>query len=291
MAALQLPLLQRPQNLEEVPQTMGVYRIFDKEHRLLYVGKSINIRERLICHFRARNTKRKERQLFERCSFIDWTVTGNELIALLLESEEIKALQPLLNRAQRRVKGFWAVVAHESPQNFIFLSVEPLSEYNQGKSVWTFHSRKSATDFLRNFYKEHHLCENFYLHQPNARLKGCSGRPCFLHQIDICLGTCVGKETTYSFNQRLKQALPNPKNIDGTFVILESGRSANEKSFILIEKSTYRGFGYIPKNAAGRAALSTYHKYLQVRMDTRDARRILGTHLQKENLVLKKFGT
>jgi excinuclease UvrABC nuclease subunit len=86
--------------LEGVPSAVGVYYIYDKHDALIYVGKSIDIRNRLLQHFRS--TDFKERKIQGAACRVGFELTGHELLALLYESDLIKKHQPYYNRAQRR---------------------------------------------------------------------------------------------------------------------------------------------------------------------------------------------
>ncbi|MBL0102711.1 MAG: nucleotide excision repair endonuclease [Bacteroidetes bacterium] len=87
--------------LDKLPETSGVYYMHNVAGDVIYVGKSTNIRKRILSHFNNKGTK-KGIELRNAIHDISFEETGNELIALLLESEEIKKLQPIFNRLQRK---------------------------------------------------------------------------------------------------------------------------------------------------------------------------------------------
>ncbi|MEL6141015.1 MAG: exonuclease domain-containing protein, partial [Bacteroidota bacterium] len=84
--------------IQNLPEECGVYYFHDTSGRVIYVGKSTNIRKRIAQHFA--DTTQKGKDIRERVADISYEETGSELIALLLESEEIKRLEPNINRAQ-----------------------------------------------------------------------------------------------------------------------------------------------------------------------------------------------
>ena len=94
-----LPRAISMERLHELPESCGVYYFLDTEGEIIYVGKSTNIQKRVMQHFST--VSKKSERMQQIVADIRYEVTGSELIALLLESEEIKALQPSLNRAQR----------------------------------------------------------------------------------------------------------------------------------------------------------------------------------------------
>jgi len=85
--------------LHAIPEECGVYYFHDREGHIIYVGKSINIKTRVMQHFA--NTKAKGDKIQRYVHDITYEVTGRELIDLLQESHEIKHHHPWINRAQR----------------------------------------------------------------------------------------------------------------------------------------------------------------------------------------------
>ena len=87
--------------VEGLPKTPGVYYFANADGELIYVGKSINIHDRVLSHLN-NNLHKKAVEMKDAIAHVSFELTGNELVALLLESAEIKRHQPLYNRQQRR---------------------------------------------------------------------------------------------------------------------------------------------------------------------------------------------
>ncbi|MFP4227693.1 MAG: DEDD exonuclease domain-containing protein [Salinivenus sp.] len=93
----------REETLPEVPEAPGVYEMKDKSGASLYIGKAKCLPDRLQSHFTAVESKSaRKRKMLQKVRSVDWTTTGTELEAILLESRRIKAQKPRYNRAQRR---------------------------------------------------------------------------------------------------------------------------------------------------------------------------------------------
>ncbi len=75
--------------IENLPEAHGVYYFYDSAGKLIYVGKSINIKSRVLQHLN-NNSTRKAVEMKNNIADVDFKLTGNELISLLLESDEIK---------------------------------------------------------------------------------------------------------------------------------------------------------------------------------------------------------
>ena len=86
--------------VEELPSSTGVYYMHDDDGEIIYVGKSKNIRKRLNQHFTSESVKSREMQ--NEVYAVTYEATGNELVALLKENQEIKKLKPKYNRALKR---------------------------------------------------------------------------------------------------------------------------------------------------------------------------------------------
>jgi DNA polymerase-3 subunit epsilon len=85
--------------LSKLPESCGVYYFLNEDRKIIYIGKSTNMYSRARSHFQT-DIKKNKKMLFELMN-VDYVQTGSELIALLLESEEIKKHKPLYNRMRK----------------------------------------------------------------------------------------------------------------------------------------------------------------------------------------------
>lgn len=108
--------------IHQLPEAPGVYYFHDAEGKVIYVGKSIHIKKRVIQHFAEISNKSNKMQ--QRVHDITFTLTGSELIAQLLENAEIKKLQPEINRAQRRKSFPFAIYYYFDEQGYIQMKVD-----------------------------------------------------------------------------------------------------------------------------------------------------------------------
>ena len=192
-----------PPNLSEslldgIPEGPGVYLIYAENGLLLYVGKSIHLRRRVLDHFRNDHRAQREMRLAQQARHIEWIETAGELAALLLEARLIKDRQPVLNRRLRRIRELcaiaWTFGGEGAPRIVCGERVVP------GDSYGAFRSPRQALSCLRKIAGEHGLCD--------IRLGLQSGTgPCFGHQIKRCRGVCVGQESHAQHDLRLAQAL------------------------------------------------------------------------------------
>jgi DNA polymerase III subunit epsilon len=201
-----------PPNLDEaafanIPQTPGVYIFEDAEKRPLYVGKSVNLRSRVMSHF-ANDTKiAKEMKLSLTSHSISFIQTETEIEALLLESAKVKELQPIHNRLLRRKTKQAVLVKTYDENGYASISVEnrDLNEETDLGSIYgVYTSRMKAKARLDSLMKTFQLCPKL------LGLESGSGR-CFRSQLGLCHGACVGAEDVKRYNQRVEYALERSK--------------------------------------------------------------------------------
>lgn len=183
--------------LEGVPSAPGVYIFHAAEGELpLYIGKSINLRARLLSHFRCEDEARMLRQTVR----ISFTRTAGEIGALLLEAQLIKQQQPLFNQKLRRNRQLCSLqLGNEGPE---VVYSRDIDFANTPDIFGLYGSRHSALEALRDLADMYKLCYGAL-----GLEKLAQGRPCFRSMIDKCAGVCRGAETLEEHHARLKAAL------------------------------------------------------------------------------------
>jgi len=119
----------------DLPQSAGVYYFHNKAGDLIYVGKSINIHDRVLSHLN-NNLHKKAVRMKNEIASVSFEVTGNELVALLLESAEIKKHQPIYNSAQRRTYFNYGLYSFTDDKGYLQLKVTRL--INQLNPIYTY---------------------------------------------------------------------------------------------------------------------------------------------------------
>jgi excinuclease Cho len=192
-----------PDSLAALPRSAGVY-IFRGEGTLpLYIGKSVDIRSRVLSHLRTPD----EANMLAQTKRIDFIETAGEIGALLLEAQMIKTHSPLFNIRLRRLRNLSSIRLQHTAQG---LSPEIVNNkdlaFGQVDGIYgLFSSQRSAQEKLRELAKEHSLCHAL------LGLEKLSQRGCFGRQIKTCHGACVGQEERTTHDQRLFSALLDMK--------------------------------------------------------------------------------
>lgn len=220
--------------LKDLPEETGIYHFYDREGNVIYVGKAKNIRKRVVSHFKnksAGKTLRMRTQLAD----IDFTLTGNELLALLMEAAEIKKHQPNFNRSQKRMEYKFGVYDQMHKSGYLELIVDKIR--NDIKPFAWFSSDKEAKLYLDK------ITDRYNLYKRYTSLQRTSGA-CFRHQLKICNGACMNEESHGDYNSRVQEYI-NSLDINlPDALLIDKGRTSTEKSALLIENGMLKAYGF-----------------------------------------------
>ena len=220
---------------DKIPQKPGIYYFMNQKGEIIYVGKAINLKKRVLGHFYDKS--RKEIQMCSETANIDFKLAGSELVALLMESAEIKRLFPPYNRAQKRPGKQYAIFAYEDRNGITHLA------YNTSKGapspLKVFHNQTECRAYLEEVCKSFSLCPKYcHLQQTTSA--------CSHHEINTCEGICRGDESPEDYNQKVDEAIAHMKMLSSEVkIIKEKGRAENESAVVLIADGIYKGFGFI----------------------------------------------
>lgn len=236
--------------IKDLPQCPGIYKFFGPEGALLYVGKSINIRERVFSHFAETRENSKELKMFQELEHIDWQETYGELGALLLEAATIKAEHPLHNRRMTRMKKMTLMTRTTEKSGYFGINLHYAEVIDPSESehvLGIFRSVKQAEEFLDKVSKKNNLCPKV------LGLEKTQGS-CFLHRLGKCEGACVGSESTALFNRRFESSFEEVRikswPFSGPILVKEAGEREDEGALFLVDKwcllgeGTYSSDGY-----------------------------------------------
>ncbi len=274
--ATKYPIHLPREKIEDLPRAVGVYYFLNHKGQIIYLGKSKNIRQRILSHFNTDLQSSKKQKMKANIYDVQYKLTGSELTALLLESDEIKRFMPTFNRAQRRKKyrfGLYLSVNEEGYKNLTISTIK-LNQYPLIK----FTSQWKATSFL--LYNAAHY---------GLRLDLC-GIPTFekwfsnsgFEEEDFIME----KEEVGSYNEKVNNFIQAYSYIYPNMLIVENGRSETEYSVVLIANNHYQGYGYLPSEV-----LEEFEKNLQIASilsyiipfrDNPDVQNIIRSYLKKQ---------
>lgn len=260
-----------PEQINELPQATGVYYLHDESGNLIYVGKSKNIHKRILSHLGNKTTKRAS-EMSSKIAGISYELTGNELIALLLESAEIKKSKPRYNRAQRRNSSAWGLYTFKDDKGYINFRIKKTGEMNQTALIG-FNNQAEARKTMNTMIEKYWLCQ---------KLSGMyeTEGACFHYEIRQCNGACIGKEPVKEYNKRAEKLINILSFEEENMIIIDKGRTESERSVVLIECGIYKGYGYIDINDS-YLNIEDLVECVKPAEDNRDTRHIIKSWLKK----------
>lgn len=223
--------------IENAPSETGVYYMHREDGSVIYIGKSKNIKKRLVQHFTNDSKKSKKIQL--EVTAVTYERTGNDLIAQLKESQEIKKNKPIFNRALRRTFFSYQLTSFTDEDGYLNLRVEKAS--SKKDAIITFSNYQQAKSLMYKITEEFQLCQKL-----TGLYKTNSG--CFLYSIKECMGACLKEEDPESYNQRVNTFLEKNSYENKHMLIIDRGREVDERSVILIENGKFKGYGFYNLN-------------------------------------------
>ena len=256
-------------NLQALERKPGVYYFKDAQDSILYIGKAVRIRDRVRSHFN--NKTDRERNLCAITSKIDHVNTGSNLIAELLEADEIKKHQPEFNIAQKKKTTPFIIVSSENKNGYIQLSIIRKDYTDSVNEV--FYNRKSVAEKLMEVCGLFNLCPKF------TGIHRSSGK-CNHDVLSNCLGACVEEEPVDTYNLRVRKALNFLKDDTKNFAIRLQGRTNCEMGFVLVRNGIYLGYGFIESNDQ-IVSLDDFENYLIPKTHSYHTVRIIDTYIRK----------
>jgi DNA polymerase-3 subunit epsilon len=251
-----LPPQLPPGLADDLPESPGVYRFYGEDAALLYVGKSRNIRTRVLEHFAAEHRSVAEQRLARQVRRVEWTETAGELGALLIEARAVKAESPLHNRRLRASGSAWTLRLagpSEAPEHVEIVELDALDAAEQQEVYGLYRDRRAAERALEEIVRAHQLCARVLGVERGAGTDAAQGS-CFAYQLKRCRGACVGAEPAALHNARVRLALAGtrlkPWPYRGRILVAERDWRG-EQDLHVLERWRYLGTVREPSAAEG----------------------------------------
>lgn len=185
-----------------IPHQPGIYKYFDFENELLYVGKAKDLRKRTSSYFTKTFTNYKTHELVQRIKRIEFTITNSEADAFLLENSLIKQFQPRFNIDLKDDKSFPFIVIKKEPFPRIFLTrmkVNDGSEY-----LGPFTSVAKVRELLI-FIKQNVALRTCKLNLAQSQIQKGKYKVCLEYHLGNCKGPCEAKQSEQEYDEALQQ--------------------------------------------------------------------------------------
>lgn len=224
---------------DQLPPLTGVYYFLDSRGQVIYVGKAINIKKRIAGHFSGESSEWNRSNIRNEIHGIRYELTGNELVALLMEAQEIQSRWPRYNLAQKVRSEQWGIFDYYDRNGYRRFAIHEVTR--QSSPLLAFANKSAAWSTLWARVKEFELCPKL------AGLQTAKG-PCYAHQSGTCKGACDQKEDPASYNERAATMLTSMEQPGESAVILGKGRTPEEQSGILVIHGRYHGFTFVSRS-------------------------------------------
>jgi DNA polymerase III subunit epsilon len=257
------------EEFDKLPAKCGVYYFHDLRGNVIYVGKAINIKKRIAGHFTGDAREWGRSKIRNEIHHISYELTGNELIALILESQEIRRLWPKYNQAQKWKVEEWGVFDYEDRNGYRRFSVNMVTRGS--RPLIKFTSKGDAWNFLWSKVREYDLCPKL------SGLQVAKGL-CFDYQTGDCCGACMGVEAPKKYNKKTENAVLSFKGNGNTVAIIGKGRSLDEQSLVLVEQGSYFGYGFFDRQAS-ISDIDSVRNYVKKSVETPTVQNLINSYL------------
>jgi excinuclease ABC subunit C len=186
--------------IQTLPDNPGVYQYFDKDGKILYVGKAKNLKKRVASYFNKVHDNAKTNVLVRKIVEIKHIVVDSEQDALLLENNLIKKLQPRYNVLLRDDKTYPWICIKKEPFSRIFSTRKMIKDGSEYFGPYTsFKTVHTLLDLIKELYPLR-TC-NYDLSESN--IKNHKYKVCLEYHIGNCKGPCEGLESLKNYQKQV----------------------------------------------------------------------------------------
>ncbi|WP_434630092.1 exonuclease domain-containing protein [Chromobacterium sp. CV08] len=269
------------QQIEDMPDSAGVYALFGADGRALYVGRAPNLYRKSLAHFAERKPGQKshEVRIDEAVARLEWRESVGEFGAHLLELQWLRRLQPLHNPRARMMGEVCTLQMTAGDDGFVRplpVAAHDIDFTRTADLFGLFRHAREARKALAQIALAQGLCQAVLgVEQVTSR----KGAPCAAYRIGRCRGACVGDEGADSHNRRLLTALQRlrvkPWPFEGAVAVAERDEVCGDVVEHLFDRWCYLGSRRNGGELEGEPAFDLdYYKLLEseLRKPDRDVR-------------------
>ena len=186
--------------LKTLPSEPGVYRYYDKNGQLLYVGKAKNLKKRVLSYFNKNQNGYRTRIMVSKIVRLETTVVNSEYDALLLENNLIKEHQPFYNVMLKDDKTYpWICIKNENfPRVFLTRTI-----IKDGSEYYGPYAKVRPAKILLETIKNLYKIRSCSLDMAPQKIKDGKYKVCLEYHIKNCKGPCEGLESLVSYDEKI----------------------------------------------------------------------------------------
>lgn len=185
-----------------IPQDPGVYKYFDKDHELIYVGKAKSLRKRVSSYFSKSFVGYKTHELVKRIHSIEFTIVGSEQDAFLLENALIKEYKPKYNIELKDDKTYPFIVVKREPFPRIFLTRRKINDGSE--YIGPFTSAGKVRELIE-FVKQYIPLRSCKLNLSKENIAAGKFKVCLEYHLGNCKGPCEGLQSLEDYQNGILQ--------------------------------------------------------------------------------------
>lgn len=191
------------EQIKKIPQDPGVYRYYDVDGKLLYIGKAKNLKKRVLSYFiESKVVNSRIRLLIRKISKIEYTIVPSEKDAFLLENSLIKQFQPKYNIQLKDDKTFPYIVIVKEPFPRIFLTRNKKNDKSEYFGPYTSVKYVRQTlEMIKTLYPIRSCSLNLAQKQIDKNIY----RVCLEYHLKNCLGPCEAKQNINAYMENIHQ--------------------------------------------------------------------------------------
>jgi excinuclease ABC subunit C len=185
-----------------IPLQPGIYKYYDGNNELLYVGKAKSLRKRVSSYFSKTYTNYKTHELVQRIRKIEFTIVNSEQDAFLLENSLIKKFQPLFNINLKDDKSYPYIVIKNEPFPRVFFTRRKINDGSQYLGPYT--SVGKVRELL-DFIKQNVQLRTCKLNLTAANIEKNKFKVCLEFHLGNCKGPCEALQSLQDYDEGLQQ--------------------------------------------------------------------------------------
>jgi excinuclease ABC subunit C len=187
---------------KSIPLQPGIYKYYDADKKLLYVGKAKSLRKRVSSYFNKTVGSYKTAELVRRIDAIDYTIVTSEQDALFLENSLIKQFQPVFNINLKDDKSYPFIVIKKEPFPRVFLTRRKI---NDGSVYLGPFTSVAKVRELIHFIRQNIPLRNCKLNLTDSNIRNKKFKVCLEYHLGNCKGPCEGLQTYEDYDEALKE--------------------------------------------------------------------------------------
>jgi excinuclease ABC subunit C len=185
-----------------IPFQPGIYKYYNSNNELLYVGKAKNLRKRVSSYFTKTADNKKTAELVKRIHSIEFTIVNDEKDAFLLENNLIKKFQPPFNINLKDDKTYPYIVIKNEPFPRVFFTRRKINDGSQYLGPYTSVARVKE---LLDFIKQTILLRTCTLNLTANNINKGKFKVCLEYHLGNCKGPCEGLQTKSDYDNDINQ--------------------------------------------------------------------------------------